>query len=293
MSPGYQALREGVAWLDLSSRGRILARGRDRARLLHNLTTNDVKRLTPGSGCYAFLLNPQGRIQSDLEIFCFADHYLLGTEPEMRERAIQQIRRYIISDQVDLADVTESTSAVAVEGPGAAAALAALNAPVPDADYGHLPWGDLTVAAVSLTGQPGFRFFLPSPDIAALASRLDAVGVLPATPEDARLARVENGKPRYGEDILDTSLPQETKQMHAISFTKGCYLGQEIVERIRARGHVNRKLERLELDATEPPAPGTKLAVEGGEAEVTSAVYSPGLGKVVALAYVRAAVAHP
>jgi len=293
MYSGYQALREGAAWLDLSPRGRILARGRDRTRLLHNLTTNDVKRLAPGSGCYAFLLNPQGRIQSDLEIFCFADHFLLGSEPEMRARVIEQIRRYIISDQVEIEDVTEETSAVAVEGPRAAAALAALGAPVPAADYGHLPWGEFTVAAISLTGQPGFRFFLPVAEIAALASRLETVGVVPATPEDARLVRIENGKPRYGEDIRDTSLPQETQQMHAVSFTKGCYLGQEIVERIRARGHINRKLERLELEATEPPAPGTKLAVEGGEAEVTSALYSPALEKVVALAYVRAAVAHP
>ena len=293
MSAGYRALREGAAWLDLASRGRILARGRDRARLLHNLSTNDVKRLTPGSGCYAFLLNPQGRIQSDLEIFCFAEHFLLGIEPEMRERAVAHIRRYIIADQVELEDVTAATSALAVEGPRAAAVLEALGAPVPAADYGHLPWGEITVAAASVTGQPGFRFFLPTADFAALASRLEAAGAVSATAEDARLMRSENGKPRYGEDIRDTSLPQETQQMHGVSFTKGCYLGQEIVERVRARGHVNRKLERLELDLAEPPAPGTKLAVEGGEAEVTSAVYSPGLGKVVALAYVRAAVAHP
>jgi folate-binding protein YgfZ len=293
MSAGYQALREGAAWLDLASRGRILARGRDRARLLHNISTNDVKRLTPGSGCYAFLLNPQGRIQSDLEIFCFAEHFLLATEPEMRERAVAHIRRYIIADQVELEDVTAATSALAVEGPRAAAVLEALGAPVPAADYGHLPWGEITVAAASVTGQPGFRFFLPTADFAALASRLEAAGAVPATPEDARLVRIENGKPRYGEDIRDTSLPQETQQMHGVSFTKGCYLGQEIVERIRARSHVNRKLERLELDAAELPAPGTKLAVEGGEAEVTSAVYSPNLGKVVALAYVRAGVAHP
>jgi tRNA-modifying protein YgfZ len=292
MSSGYQALRRGAAWLDLSARGRIVVRGRDRTRWLHNVTSNDIKRLQPGSGCYAFLLNPQGHIQSDLVVFCFADRFLLGTEPEMREPVMRHIRRYIIADQVDLEDVTSSTSALAVEGPGASAVMSALGAPVPGVDYAHVPWNDLTVAAASLTGQPGFRFLLPSPEIAPLVSRLEAAGALPATPEDARLVRIENGQPRYGEDIRETALPQETGRMHAVSFTKGCYIGQEIVERIRARGHVNRKLERLELDVAEPPAPGTRLSTPAGEAEITSAVYSPVAGKVVALAYVRPAVAQ-
>jgi len=293
MTPAYQALRHGAAWLDLSLRGRILVRGRDRVRLLHNLTSNDVRDLAPGAGCYAFLLSPQGRIQADLELFCFADHFLLATEPELRDQAVRHIRRYIVADQVELEDVTGATSAVAVEGPGAAAVLANLGAPVPAAPYAHLPWGEISVAAASVTGQPGFRFFLPTPEIGGIVRQLEAAGAVPATPEDVRLVRIENGKPRFGEDIRDTSLPQETGQMHAVSFTKGCYLGQEIVERIRVRGHVNRRLERLELDTAEPPAPGTKLSVEGREAEVASAVYSPSLGKVVVLAYVRAAVAHP
>jgi aminomethyltransferase len=103
------------------------------------------------------------------------------------------------------------------------------------------------------------------------------------------VVRIENGKPRYGEDIRETSLPQETQQMHAVSFTKGCYLGQEIVERIRAQGHVNKKLVRLEIDGSEPAAPGAKLMVDGQEAEITSSVYSPHFGKVIALAYVRGA----
>ncbi len=88
MTEGYQALRHGAAWIDLSARGRILARGRDRARLLHNLTSNEVKKLLPGAGCYAFLLNPQGRIQADLNLFCFEDHFLIDTEPETREKVL-------------------------------------------------------------------------------------------------------------------------------------------------------------------------------------------------------------
>src|SRR6185312_9410193 len=106
MSEGYDALRHGGAALDLSARGRIIARGRDRARLLHNLTSNEVKKLAPGSGCYAFLLSPKGRIQADLTLWCFPDHFLIDTEPELREKVVQHIRRYIIADQVELEDVT-------------------------------------------------------------------------------------------------------------------------------------------------------------------------------------------
>src|SRR5947207_5095007 len=120
MTPGYQALRHGAAFIDLSARGRIVARGRDRARLLHSLTSNEVKKMMPGSGCYAFLLSPQGRIQADLNLFCFDDHFLIDTEPELREKVHQHIKRYIIADQVELEDVSASTACIGYEGPAAA-----------------------------------------------------------------------------------------------------------------------------------------------------------------------------
>src|SRR6185295_10290859 len=103
---GYEALRRGAAWIDLSARGRIVARGRDRARLLHAITTNEVKKMTPGTGCYAFLLTPQGRIQADLNLFCFEDRFLIDTEPELGATVLPHIKRYIIADQVELEDVT-------------------------------------------------------------------------------------------------------------------------------------------------------------------------------------------
>jgi folate-binding protein YgfZ len=275
MSEGYDALRGGAAWLDLSARGRIVARGRDRARLLHNITSNEVKKMTLGTGCYAFLLNPQGRIQADLCLFCSEDHFLIDTEPELREKVQQLIRRYIIADQVELEDVTSQTAAIGVEGPGT--------------EFIHLPPGDHDIAPFSLTGQPGYRVYCSTDQLPGLIRQLESAGAKPATADDARLMRIENGIPRYGEDIRDTSLPQETQQMHAVSFTKGCYLGQEIVERIRALGHVNKKLVRLEIDGSEPLPHGAKLMVDGREAEITSSVYSPHFGKVIALAYVRGA----
>jgi aminomethyltransferase len=291
MSLGYQALRHGAAWLDLSARGRIVARGRDRARLLHAITSNEVKKMTPGMGCYAFLLNPQGRIQADLCLFCHADHFLIDTEPELREKVHLHIKRYIIADQVELEDVTARTAAIGLEGPGAAPILAELGAPVPALDqgaaYSHVAWADATVAAVTVTGQAGVRIFCPAEQAADLVRRLETSGAVAASVDDARLVRIENGKPRYGEDIRETSLPQETQQMHAVSFNKGCYLGQEIVERIRAQGRVNKKLMRVVLEVGAAPAAGAKTTVDGAEAEVTSAVVSPSSGEVVALAYVR------
>ena len=287
MQEGYAALRRGAAWLDLAARGRIVVRGRDRARLLHNVTTNEVGKMAPGDGCYAFLLSPQGRIQADLLLFCFEDRFMMDVEPELREKAVQHIRRYIIADQVELEDISPQTGEIGLEGPGAAAALAALGAPAPEADYSHLSWEDATIARASITGQPGFRIFCPAAAAGDFIRKLEAAGAKPATAEDARVVRVENGKPRFGEDIRDTTLPQETQQMHAVSFTKGCYLGQEIVERIRARGHVNRKLERIELEGDGPPPAGTVIEVAGKQAEITSSAYSPDLGRVVALAYGR------
>ena len=128
MTDGFKALSRGAARIDMNARGRIVARGRDRARLLHNLTSNEIKKMTAGSGCYAFLLSPQGRIQADLNLFCFADHFLLDTEPELREKVLGHIRKYIIADQVELEDVSAQMGCIGAEGPGSAEAMKALGA---------------------------------------------------------------------------------------------------------------------------------------------------------------------
>ncbi len=284
---GYRALIEGAAWIEASARARISVRGRDRARLLHNITSNDVKGLAPGTGCYAFLLNPQGRIQADLFLLCFEDRFLVGAEPELRAPVAQHIRRYIIADQVELEDITDSTAELAIEGPAAPAVMERLGAPASAAAFSHALWDDAIVVNATLTGQPGFRLIAPAERKDALVARLEAAGARRANHEEARLVRIENGVPRYGEDIDDKSLPQETGRMSALSFTKGCYLGQEIVERIRARGHVNRKLEVVELPGSEPAPSGAAIEVNGKPAHVTSSVWSPRAGKAIALAYVR------
>ena len=291
---GYTALREHAAWLDLSGRGKIRATGEDRARLLHAMTTNQVETLQPGEGCYAFFLNAQGRILADVNLLCFEDHFLLDTEPETRTKVYEHLDRYIIADDVTLEDQTDRIVTLAVEGPSAAAALAELGAPAPEAPYSSVPWSYGTVARLDTTGRGGFFLMIPMDEKTAVTALLTKAGVPAATAEDARIVRIENGRPRFGEEITERYLVQETGQLQAVNFNKGCYLGQEIVERVRSRAQIHRVLRRLEIDTSEPPAAGTKLkSGDADAAEIASAVFSPALGKTVALAYVRTQFAEP
>jgi folate-binding protein YgfZ len=293
-SRGYQGLRESAAWMDLSARGKIRVSGEDRARLLHAMTTQEVQALTPGEGGYAFFLNAQGRVLGDANLFCGEDSFLVDTEPETRQKLFDHIDRYIIADDVTLEDLTGQMSTVAIEGPQAAEILQRLGAPVPEAAYATRTWDFGMVARVSSTGAGGFFVFLPHARKSDLIAALEAAGVPDASLQDARTVRIEHGRPRYGEEITERFLVQETGQLNAVSFTKGCYLGQEIVERVRSRAQIHRVLRRIEIDTLEPPPAGGKL--KSGEAdagEIASAVFSPALGKVTALAYVRTQFAEP
>jgi folate-binding protein YgfZ len=288
MTPGYQALHEGAAWLGLGGRGKIIARGEDRARLLHAMVTNHVEQLRPGSGCYAFFLNHQGHILADVNLFCLTDRFLLDTEPETVRTLVEHLDRHIIADDVALEDITSTTATVAVEGPKSAGVLNALGAPAPETPSAIAEWGARLVARVDSTGTGGFFVFLPTEQREDLIRDLESAGAVSAAFEDAHAVRLERGRPRYGEDITPDCLPQETQVLRALHFDKGCYLGQEIVERIRSRGHVNRLLVRLALDTTEPPPGGARiLAGEKDIGAVTSSAFSPAEGRSLAFGYVR------
>ncbi|MBZ5591104.1 MAG: hypothetical protein LAP39_02635 [Acidobacteriia bacterium] len=294
MDAGYEALRSGAAWLDLSSRGKIIATGEDRARLLHAMTTNQVEKLQPGEGCYAFFLNPQGRILGDVNLFCREKDFLLDVEPETREALYQHLDKYIIADDVALEDATARIATIDLEGPEAFTTATRLGVPLPEKPWGHAEWSGITVANVSFTGALGLRFFVPASGKPGLIGLFLNAGAAEASLEAARVVRLEHFKPRYGEDIFHTTLSQETQQNHAVNFNKGCYIGQEIVERVRSRGLVHRLLAGVEIESSEVPAPETRLF--HGEEDVgkmTSAVLSPALGKVVGMAYVRRELAEP
>jgi folate-binding protein YgfZ len=286
---GYEALRSAAAWIDLSTRGKLRLTGEDRARLLHAMSTNNVKDLPENAGLYAFFLNEKGRILADAYIYNLGESLFLDTEPETAALLYAHLDHYIIADDVTLEDQTSVLSVIGIEGPGSLGAAAELGISIPDQPNAvtRIPGG--FVARAAATGPLGVRVFLPEAEKAGLVRRLTAAGIPQTTPEEARIVRLENGIPRYGEDITERYLVQETQALHAVHFSKGCYLGQEIVERIRSRGQVHRLLAPLQLEGAVAPPPGTKLAADGNPvAEITSAAYSPALHKVVALAYVRA-----
>jgi folate-binding protein YgfZ len=278
--------------LDLSDRGRIRVTGEDRARLLHAMTTNHVQGLKPGEGQYTFFLNAQGQIQADAYILCFTDHFLLDVEPKTRHSIYEHLDRFIIADDVTLEDVTGQTFSLGFEGPEALRLAAEIGMAIPPSSYSHTEWEECSVAVLSFTGAPGIRVYGPVAQKESVMAILTRSGAIEASAEDAEASRIMHFKPRYGHDITDRSLPQETQQMGAVHFQKGCYLGQEIVERVRSRGHVNRLLIGFTGDSEHAPEPGAKVAYGGKEdGEVTSAVAVD--GKFYGLAVVRAQIAQP
>ena len=285
----YTAIREQAAFIDLTGRGKIRVSGEDRARLLHAMCTNHVQELQPGTGCYAFFLTSQGRIIADANIYCMPDYLLLDTEPDTKDRVKEHLQKYIIADDVSLNDFTNETATVVLEGPAAEKGVSELGAAP-----GHIPYSFIECGTMchlvhwTYTGGPGYTWFLPVEDKPALLEKLRQLGLVEADMETADAVRLENGRPRYGIEFTEANIPQETQQMHAVHFSKGCYLGQEIVERVRSRGQVNRLLTPIRLEGGSAPARGTKiLAGEKEAGEVLSAAALPG-GKIAGLAIVRA-----
>lgn len=287
---GYEALHGSAAWLDVSSRGRLRATGEDRLRLLHAIASNAVEGLEPGQGTYAFFLDAQGHIQADSHLFIAEDHVLIDCEPQARQPLCDHINNYIIMDDVELADVSESTAAIAIEGPRSEdIARQALGEALPASEpYAHRESGGILAARMTISGQPGLCVICPAAQKEDLIKKLEAAGAQAASEQDVRVVRVENRRPRFGEDYSSSNIPHETGLLQAVSFSKGCYLGQEIVERVRARGQVNKLLAGLEIDIRQPPEAGTPVEHAGKEVgRLTSPVFSPRQAKALAFAVLR------
>jgi folate-binding protein YgfZ len=288
------AARRGAAFFDESFRGRLWIAGRDRAKFLQGMVTQDVKALAPGEGALACALTIKGKIVSDMRVFSLADAFFLDL-PEGRAGPLAtHFRKFVIMAQVAIEDVSDRFAALAIEGPRARAALeAALGTQLPDlAPLGiaALPEG-LFLARVSISGAPGFRLFAPREAAPALAAALIAAGALRISAMAADWLRIEGGTPAYGKDLDENTLPQEAGlEAAAISYTKGCYLGQETIARLHFLGHVNRTLSGLVFEGPEPaPVAGTPLFAEGGKevGRVTSPGFSAVLSRPVALGYLR------
>lgn len=283
----FNALRQSAAFFDLSGRGKIRVTGEDRVRLLHAMCTNNVEKLQTGTGCYAFFLSAQGRILADAYVYSMPDYLLLDTEPEVRQPLIEHLQKFIIADDAELHDFTSATTTIALEGPKAEGVLSELGGLPGNLPYSLVEWGHSQIAHCSYTGGPGFMIFTPTEQKAEIILKLQTAGAVEADPETVEAVRIANGRPRFGVEFSDANIPQETRQMRAVHFSKGCYLGQEIVERVRSRGHVNRLLTPVTVNGP-APARGTKVMAGDKEVgEILSAAAMPG-DAAAAFAMIRA-----
>jgi len=284
-----------VFFVDRSDRGRLRLTGRDRQSFLQGMVTNDVVRLKQGEGCYAFQCDATGHVLSDLRVLCLEDALLLDVEPAMAAQVAETLDKYLIMERVKIADVSGEGVQVFVGGVKAPEVLAGLGVP------GAAEWTEGRNAAfehglaAATRLIPGHGFDLYSP-LLAMAGVLESLGVAELPAEMLEALRVEAGVPRYSVDINAKVLAPETGQAaRAISYKKGCYIGQEIVARIDARGRTNRGFVGLYLDGSAPlPEKGAPVTVEGKEVgRVTSTAHSPSLALPIALGYLRNEHAAP
>lgn len=298
--PGYKFLTQSAALLNLTSRGRICVLGSDREKFLHGQVTNDVKRLQVGEGTYAALVNAKAKMEADLFIYKLNEEFLLDFEPGLTQRIKERLEKYIISEDVQIVDVAAHYGLISIQGPkaGDAIRLATLPTPAPEYSLHFVSWEEPGSGEVYLMNHPrlgtgGFDLFVPTVRIKSFQDRLlcavEQVGGGRAGDSAFELARTEAGIPRFGIDMDETNMPQEAEiQQRAVSFSKGCYIGQEIIARVRTYGQVAKALRFLEFGSSSPPAKGVKLFRQGREVGyVTSAALSPHLGRVVGLGYVR------
>ncbi|MBI2682066.1 MAG: folate-binding protein YgfZ [Acidobacteriales bacterium] len=292
------ALNGGCGVYDLGWRGKILVTGEDRVRWLNGMVTNNINDLQPGHGNYNFVLSAQGRIQADMFAYQRGHHIVVDTDRSQVESLIALLDRFIIMDDVELADATEKLTAIGATGPRALTVLRAAGFDPPEAllTLADSVWNSTGISIVRKTLDPvsTFEIWSAPENAAALWDALVAAGARPVGAESLEMFRVLSGVPKVGPDIRNKDLPQETEQKQAIAFGKGCYIGQEIVERIHARGILHRTFTGFVLDAA--AAPGAKVESEGKPVgELTSIVAVPrdGSSTLLGLGYIRREVAAP
>lgn len=303
-----RSARTAAAVFVLEDRGVVEVRGSDRMRFLQGQLTNDVAGLDPGgarSGCHALVLTPQGRIVAELHVLAHPDTLWLETDRAAVPALIARLEKYVIADDVQIADRTDAWARFGVEGPRAAELVEAVaGAPVaiaPDACAAlSVAGADAVVAAFGWSGERALQLFVPAAsreDVArALAAAAERLGAVVAGAAALEILRVEAGVPRFGAELGEQTLPAEARLVEsAVSFRKGCFTGQEVVARMQSRGRVGHLLVGLALPPAGEgaPGPGTALLRDGAKSgEITSVAFSPVAGPI-ALGFLRAAHAEP
>jgi folate-binding protein YgfZ len=297
----YRALMEHAAIGAISERNAIGLTGKDRATYLHGLLTNDIQALTPGMGCYSAWLTPQGRMLTDMHIFESGDMMLLDLPADLLPATLERLDQFLFSEDVQLADLSTTLQSVWLHGPAAASVLEQALTGVAGleswseyhnarAEFGGAP---VVAARVSQLGVPGFLVYIDPAHWSALQQALVEKGAVVAEAAAIEAARVEAGYPLFGADITEETIPLEAGiEDRAISMSKGCYVGQEVIIRVlhRGGGRVAKRLVALRMQGDDPqgmPVSGAKIVSDARDVgKVTSVAISPRLGSI-ALGYVH------
>ena len=286
----HRALTESVALVDLSFRGCLAVLGDDRVKFINGQVTNEVAGLKPGQGCYAALVNAKAKMQADLFVYRLDDELILDFEPGLLVAVTERLESHIVADQVELIDASPHFGLFSLQGPKTAEALAALGLVLPGEAFAHAKspldeCGEIYVMNNGRYGAAGCDLYIPAGHLAKAAVRLakavEGQGGRLAGWQATEIARVEAGIPRFGSDMDGKTLPPEANlETRAISYTKGCYIGQEIIARIRTYGRVNRSLVGYRLDSD--LAVGTELVGDSGKTvgTLTSVIDSPKFGPI-------------
>jgi tRNA-modifying protein YgfZ len=291
-------VRSGAGLVDRSYAGRLLITGADRRSYLQGLLTNDIEALTPGTGCYAALLTAQGRMIADMRVEELGDAILLDVPVGLAADIGAHLDRFVFSEDVQVQDVTAERAEVGLYGPASAAIVSRVLQPARDLEdqpvfantTGTFEGSAVLIVRSDEAGVLGYDVILAAERAVPLSRALEAAGAAPVDPPSAETVRIEAGRPRFGVDMDTDTIPLEAGiEDRAISRSKGCYVGQEVIVRVLDRGHgrVARRLVGLSFTA-DVPAAGSKLfAGEREVGRVTSAAYSPALGHAIALGYVQ------
>lgn len=295
----HRTARRAAGLFDLSHRGRLEIAGPDRVAWLHNLLTNDIKALSPGRGCYTALLTPQGKIRGDANLLALPETFLLDCDASLTATFPAALSRYRITERVEILDRTTEFGLLSLQGPQAPAILQAWAGPdaCPERELDHVTYDvdgtTVMIVRCTITGDPGFHCLTAIPHLATLWERLVAAGqpfgLIPCGQAALESLRIEAGRPRYGRDFDETVLLPEAGLDHAVSRTKGCYIGQEFVVRIRDRGQVTRQLAQLALERPVAARRGDAILAAGGRTigAVTSSAVVPTQGRGLALGMVH------
>ena len=301
----FSALLKGCGIYDLGFRARLSLTGSDRARWMNGMVTNNVRDLAEGRGVYAFLLNAQGRILGDMYVCNRGESLLVETDRSQVEKITATFDHFIIMDDVEVTNISEQETALGLAGPRSRELLDAAGIAVQEIQPLQMATPkcqcecdcvECTVIRGDDAAQESYEIWLAPKDVHKTWRALIAAGATPVGSEALEMQRIAAGIPLYGVDIRERDLPQETEQMRALNFNKGCYVGQEIVERIRSRGNVHRKFTGFLVEGAAGIPAGSKIA--SGEKEVGEVTSAAVLGagsdqRTIALGYIRREVGLP